>query len=49
MDVCRLCRDPPNRQSLLPEEQDQNQNKDGDLGKIQGCGYHFSSTLFLSV
>ena len=34
MDLCRLCRDPPKRQSLLDEEQDQNEEDDGDLGKI---------------
>jgi hypothetical protein len=48
MDLCRLCRDPPNRQSLLNEEQDENQNNHGDLGKIQGFGYHDSLTLFQS-
>ena len=48
MDVCRLCRDPPNRQLLLHEEQDENQNKHGDLGKIQGFDYHVALTLFQS-
>jgi len=48
MDVCRLCRDSPNRELLLYEEQGQNQDNHGDLGKTQGFGYHASLTLFPS-
>ena len=41
-DVCRLCRDPPNHQSLLDQERKQDQNNK-DQGKGFDC--HVSLTL----